>query len=623
MAFRNLIVLEDNLQLADIVRFRVTVDSKAEPGLRDIRLVLPGGTTNRLFFEVGELPDVAEDPASTLSASASSLPVTFNGQVLRSDVDRFRFPAVKGQQLVLRVKGRVFVPYMADAVPGWFQPIIRLYGPDGKEVAFNDDYSYHVDPVLVFDVPRTGDYEVEINDALYRGREDFVYRIDVGELPFITSVSPLGGQVGEKRKITLRGYNLKRNTVTVKPTAPGRTAVSVKGKGGIHSNVLWYDAIPLRQLEAGRSDALEPDTALDIFPAQFCGRCFEEPLQQHWYKFKPTKRGNYHFEVVSRRLGAPTDVRMTLFDASMKVIRDVDDTEDPADYLATHFADPDLTLNLKPGTYYIRMVESQARGGEEYAYLFSADGAKPDFSLTLEPASFSVPVNGTGVFNVHMNGRQNFRKAVDIEVSGLPEGFTVSGNRIEEGRKKTIVSVSAPKEAETGILSPVVKGTAQGPDGPVTREAVAAESMMQAFYYVHLLPMDGFRMEVGEEQPFRLRVDRSPGEILALDRGSKVPVRVFVDRKPGYDAPVTLMLRSSESIVKAEAVVVPSGESEGVLEIEIRENAKAKRTVFPRLSVYGVVKGSSKKIAGKARNAYVASVTAYAPVFVASVEPEN
>ena len=37
---------------------------------------------------------------------------------------------------------------------------------------------------------------IEINDAIYRGREDFVYRITIGELPFVTSIFPLGGPAG-------------------------------------------------------------------------------------------------------------------------------------------------------------------------------------------------------------------------------------------------------------------------------------------------------------------------------------------------------------------------------------------------------------------------------------------
>lgn len=251
---------EDNLQLADQVKFRVTVDKDAAIGMRDVRLQLPGGVTNRLYFEVGELPDIMENGAEKLSAFAKSLPVTFNGQVLRSDVDRFRFHATKGQQLVLQVKGRVFVPYLADAVPGWFQPIIRLYGPDGKEVAYNDDYTFHVDPVLFFKVPASGDYDVEINDALYRGREDFVYRIDVGELPFITSISPLGGKCGKKQTVTLSGYNLPSKTLKIKPATEGFIPVTTKGKGGMTSNSFLFHSDVNGQVDVSKA---QPNTSRD------------------------------------------------------------------------------------------------------------------------------------------------------------------------------------------------------------------------------------------------------------------------------------------------------------------------------------------------------------------------
>lgn len=43
---------------------------------------------------------------------------------------------------------------------------------------------------------RRGEYVLTITDALFRGREDFVYRITVGELPFVTHLFPLGGRVG-------------------------------------------------------------------------------------------------------------------------------------------------------------------------------------------------------------------------------------------------------------------------------------------------------------------------------------------------------------------------------------------------------------------------------------------
>lgn len=610
---------EDNLQLADQVRFRLSVSKDAELGFRDLRLLMPDGTTNRLYFEIGELPDVFEDGAAELSAVSGSLPVTFNGQVLRSDKDRFRFRAPKGADLVLQVKGRVFVPYMADAVPGWFQPIIRLYGPDGAEVAFSDDYRWNVDPVLFFKVPATGDYEVEINDALYRGREDFVYRIDVGELPFITSVSPLGGAVGAKNKISLKGYNLKSSSLVLKTRSEGRVPVSMESKDGLHSNTMWFYSDPSAQFKPGKgaSDGNSREGAWALPSGETCERVFSAPLEQHWYSVEVTDSKPMHFSVLARRLGAPTDVRLTLYDWNLDIVKDVDDFEDSDEYLATHFADPELTVRLNPGRYYLRLVESQAHAGDEYAYRLRWAAAEPDFSLRIEPATISIPAGGTAVFSVIMTPKQSFHGEVDIAVDGLPAGFKLSGNKIDKNRRKTLVSVTAPAGAEPATLLPRVTGTSTS----VTREAVPVESMMQAFYYTHLMPMSEFRVEVGAKQPFRVQVVPDWNGVLRLRRGGKVPVKVRLDRDPGFNSQVTLMVKSSEHYVKSEAVVVPEGETDAVLELSVPDKVKNKQAVFPRLSVYGVVKGSSAKIAGKGRNAYVASITAYAPVFTAVVSP--
>ena len=50
-------------------------------------------------------------------------------------------------------------------------------------MAFDDDYRFKPDPMLLFEVPEDGEYVLAIADAIYRGREDFVYRITIGEMP--------------------------------------------------------------------------------------------------------------------------------------------------------------------------------------------------------------------------------------------------------------------------------------------------------------------------------------------------------------------------------------------------------------------------------------------------------
>ena len=139
-----------------------------------------------------------------------TVPCTMNGQVAAGEVNRYRFQANKGQRLVISAKARKLVPYVADGVPGWFQAVLRLHDAKGNELAYNDDYRFDPDPVIFFEVPADGEYVLTINEALFRGRESFTYRITVGELPFVTSIFPLGAQVGQKVKLEMEGWNLQQ-----------------------------------------------------------------------------------------------------------------------------------------------------------------------------------------------------------------------------------------------------------------------------------------------------------------------------------------------------------------------------------------------------------------------------
>ena len=87
---------------------------------------------------VGELPEITEvEPNSEKSApqKIASLPVVIDGQILDTDRDYFQFPAKAGVTLVLSVEARSLLPFIADAVPGWFDPQLTVYDAAGKQVA--------------------------------------------------------------------------------------------------------------------------------------------------------------------------------------------------------------------------------------------------------------------------------------------------------------------------------------------------------------------------------------------------------------------------------------------------------------------------------------------------------
>ena len=219
------------------------------------------------------------------------------------------------------------------------------------------------------------------------------------------------------------------------------------------------------------------------------------------------------------------------------------------------------------------------------------------------------------MLNVIALRKQQFRGPIDLHVEGLPEGFRISSVRIPQGSQRLMLTVTAPEGADTAVVQPKIYGTAEGEGGRVVRrDARPVETMMQAFYYTHLMPIDEFRLEVTDRLPFSLSV-AEPERPLSLSAERKVPLTVRVRRDEGYDEPITLMLRSSERGVKAEAVVVGPGQSEAVLEIECK--SARQRAVPTQLVVSGVVKASSKRIAGQARNAFVAAVSAFTPAVTA------
>ena len=80
------------------------------------------------------------------------------------EVDRYRFQARKGQRLVVVVSARELMPYLADAVPGWFQAAVAIRDSRGDELAYDDHYRFHPDPVLYCRIPKDGPYVLEIHD---------------------------------------------------------------------------------------------------------------------------------------------------------------------------------------------------------------------------------------------------------------------------------------------------------------------------------------------------------------------------------------------------------------------------------------------------------------------------
>ncbi len=208
-----------NDQIAEELTLRITIDAKAELGKREMRVLTPGSMSNPIWLQVSQWEERRETEPNDETPDpviGSTLPVVVNGQIMPGEVDRFSFTARKGTRLVIATDARELMPYLADAVPGWFQAVLALYDSQGNEVAYAGAYYYRQDPVIYYEVPADGTYVVEIRDSIYRGREDFVYRITLGQLPFVTGIFPLGARAGQEVMVELQGWNLVETQLKLK-----------------------------------------------------------------------------------------------------------------------------------------------------------------------------------------------------------------------------------------------------------------------------------------------------------------------------------------------------------------------------------------------------------------------
>ncbi len=494
----------------ELVFAEVTVAPDAKPGRREIRVITKRGVSNPLPFYVGQVPEVARKPMKTCQLPVLgkeylaqrnrppeeeelriAVPCTMNGQIAPGEVNRYRFQASKGQRLVISAKARELVPYVADGVPGWFQAVLRLCDANGKELAYNDDFRFNPDPLIYFEVPEDGEYVLTINEALFRGRESFVYRITIGELPFVTSIFPLGGRVGEPVKIEMNGWNLEKTTLSPPPkdAKPGSHLIAATN-GKFVSNYVPFalDTLP-ECLEKEPND--EPSKAQKVnLPIIVNGRA-DRPGDWDVFEVEGKAGETIVAEVYARRLGSPLDSFLKVTGADGKIIALNDDHYDAASGLNTDHADSYLMVKLPAdGKYFIHLGDTRRQAGKEYAYRLRISRPQPDFALRLIPSRICIPSKGSAAVTVYAIRKDGFDGPIKLSFKDLPQGLESPGATLAANQEVVGLAVRTSLTAMEKPVNLTVVGTAKIGDREVVHEAVPAEDKMQAFLWRHLLPAE-------------------------------------------------------------------------------------------------------------------------------------
>ncbi len=500
--------------LSALAYAEITIAADAEPGEREIRLVTARGLSNPMVFHVGQLPETTRKPMKTAAMQVLGkeelalrkrpddevevrveVPCVMNGQIASGEVNRYRFAAKKGQSLVVSVNARQLIPYIADAVPGWFQPELTLFDGVGKELAFNDDFRFKPDPTLYFKVPADGEYVLAIADAIHRGREDFVYRITLGETPFVTGVYPLGRRAGSpSAKLELSGWNLE-NARTIAPKAdagPGAHAVVAKvGKAVSNPAPFELDSLPEGFDKESNDDAAHAQKVK--LPLIVNGR-IDRPDDRDVFEFVAKAGDVVVAEVSARRLDSPVDSRLTLTDAAGNVLAFNDDFEDPGSGVNTHHADSYLRVKLPAaGIYRVHLADTARQGGEAYAYRLRLSAPRPDFELRVVPSSVNFRSKGSAAVMVYAIRKDGFNGPIVVDLKDAPAGFQSRPTVLKEGQEKVKFGIRTILRGTPEPVDLTIAGTAKIRETPVRHDAVPSEDRMQAFLWRHLVPAQSFK----------------------------------------------------------------------------------------------------------------------------------
>ena len=508
---------QDNRQIGEFMQLEIAIAKDAKPGPREIRFVTGTSISDPIIFQVDTVHEVTELEPNNKTAipekigntplppmDTVKLPAVLNGQIMPGDVDRFRFRAERGQKLVIEAYARSLTPYLADAVPGWFQATLALYDANGKEVAYTDDFMFNPDPVMLFDVKQTGDYELEIRDSIYRGREDFVYRVKVGEQPFITSIFPLGGTEGKEIKAELHGWNLPVETVTLDTSkADGAIKKICCDKDNLFSNCVSYCVSDISEIvEKENNNNLE--NAEPVSLPTIVNGLIDNSGDIDIFRFNGKAGDTVALEVMGRRLNSPVDSIIKLLDKDGTVIAVNDDYVEKDQHLyldttglTTHHADSIMTAELPAdGKYYVCIADSQNQGGLDYGYRLRMSAPEPDFSLRTNISSAQVNCGGIIAFTIFAMRKDGFDGEINIELKDPVQGFNLTGGTIPPGCDKVCVTISTPPLRPTQIYNLKLIGWTKVNNKMVIRPVVPADDSMQAFLYRHLVPADNFVLQV-------------------------------------------------------------------------------------------------------------------------------
>ena len=558
---RNSLQMSPAINSKAIAVIRIAPDAK--PGRREFRVVRGNSTAgNPLPFYVDTLPGVLEPfmpvPPNQPPRYTFKFPAVINGQILPGEIDRWHFTAKKGDRVVFQTFARSMIPFMGDCVPGYFQCVLELRDSKKRLVAFADDNGFDPDPVLCCTIPEDGDYVLNVRDALYRGRADFVYRIRA--------------YIGEPPKTEL--------------TRPELTA-------------------PLPVVETAK---LGPDRKVG-FPVLLKG-CIGQPGMKDRFVIQAKKDQKIVAEVFARRSGSRLDSRIAVLDPDGKQIAFNDDFPRFLAGPVLQHTDSYLCFTApKDGLYTVTIEDTAGHGGKNFGYFLRLDQPRPAFRLYVVPSAKPVAIYGATRLKLQVEPQDGFCADIKLRIQAPNKYSIIGSDLIPAGTKSTEISLTCPDKqkqlvrakliAEARIPGKVCPACGRTQTRTIRGKVIYGDEDTQAFAYTHVIPSEEWLLSKTWPPTgfFNVAYENRNLTNVKIARGKTAKI-VLIRAKLPPKSDISCLLNNPPkglTLEKTDIKNLEKGKARITLTVRAAETMKPQRFNLPVTAVFSYVTAPNKE----------------------------
>jgi hypothetical protein len=574
------------------LRLDFHVGKEASFGPHYFRILSPRGPSNVLLFRVGDLPHVMErEPNSTFAeANLVEPPVTINGRLnFDGDFDFYRFRAEAGQTWIFDLR--------AARNGNGLDAALILLDEQAREITRNEDY-FIWDPFLEHKFDRSGTYTVVVQPTHTQLDPNFAYQLDIRTAPHIETVSPISMAPGASLDATLYGAGLLDKSAKLTFTR-GRAVVS--GFGG---RILeMHDSSALVRIEVpqdadpgayeltlstsmGNSDsAMFLVDSTPVYhgtgsiqpPVSITGTIHYRDPERFWFEAK--KGQILVFEVRAHRYGSPVDSVLRILDDKGKELARNDDADFPG--VADNKDSRIFHTFTEDGRCQVELRNLVGVTGEDFPYQFLVYPPAPHANLMLSNDQLYVDADGEGGIGINVERLFGFDGAVELSVSGLPEGVTADPAVVPPGETRAKIQLHA-RNVKPGVYS-TVHVFGKGVELPAWRSVKISGGEGEGRTFFRL---DGAALVVAERPLFVLEAEVTR---VNLVRGGTVDIPVQIQRVNDFAADIEFHVDGLPQGVTAEPVIAHDGQSNVKIRLNADSSAATGRT--KEIALIGVAQG--------------------------------